>query len=299
MMYYLSGIKFGFKNSLYPYSTKVLLEYVLPYVVIIVCSEIVRYVFLAQNNRQVNIITFISFVLVDFLMAYNIFSINSLNSFMDAVGMTLFPSITANILYCYLSKNFGAIPNVIFKLGTTLYIYIISFVPSTPDSLVALFKLLLPLLIFSFIKMLYQKKQNVVLYKQSKYCNIIFITTVILMVLFVMLFSNQFKFGAIVIATDSMKDEISSGDVIVYERIDADDILAVGQIIVFEKDETLIIHRIVNIEFIDGELRYYTKGDNNEEEDNGYIKRENIIGYTDFKISYVGYPTLWLHEIFK
>ena len=153
--------------------------------------------------------------------------------------------------------------------------------------------------IYSFIKMLYQKKQNVVLYRQSKCSNIIFITTVILMISLMMLCSNQFKFGVIVIATDSMKEEISSGDVVIYERIDSDDVLEINQIIVFEKDNSLIIHRIVNMEFIDGELRYYTKGDNNEENDSGYITRNNIIGYTDFKISYVGYPTLWLHEIFK
>ena len=299
MIYYLSGLKFGFRQSLYPFSFKIILEYILPYTVIIVCSEIIRYIFLAQNNKQADIISFVSCVLVDFLMTYNLFSINNLNSFMDAVGLTLFPSITANVLFHYLSKNYGFVPNMIFRLATTLYIYIISFVPSTPDSLVALFKLLIPLLIYSFIKMLYQKKQNVVLYRQSKCSNIIFITTVILMISLMMLCSNQFKFGVIVIATDSMKEEISSGDVVIYERIDSDDVLEINQIIVFEKDNSLIIHRIVNMEFIDGELRYYTKGDNNEENDSGYITRNNIIGYTDFKISYVGYPTLWLHEIFK
>jgi signal peptidase len=121
----------------------------------------------------------------------------------------------------------------------------------------------------------------------------------IFMVCLVMIVSNKFRFGSIVIATPSMEGEINVGDMIIYERIDSDDVVSVGQVIVYEKDDIIIVHRVDEVEYIDGVLRYYTKGDANENRDSGYITRDNIIGITDFKVAYVGYPTLWLLELFE
>ena len=66
-----------------------------------------------------------------------------------------------------------------------------------------------------------------------------------------------------------------------------------------EKDNEKVIHRVIEIDYIDGKTRYYTKGDANEEKDDGYILDSQIIGLTNYKLSYLGYPTLWIHDIFK
>jgi hypothetical protein len=59
------------------------------------------------------------------------------------------------------------------------------------------------------------------------------------------------------------------------------------------------VHRVVRIENINGELRYYTQGDANDKEDLGYITEQEIVGITDVTIKYIGYPTLWVKDIFK
>jgi signal peptidase len=115
---------------------------------------------------------------------------------------------------------------------------------------------------------------------------------------FTLLISNQFKIGALVIATESMTGELNKGDFVIFEKIDQNDELEKGNIIVFEKNKNYIVHRIVEIENIDNEERYYTKGDANENMDEGYIVRSEIVGITHFKISYLGYPTLWLRDLF-
>jgi len=113
-----------------------------------------------------------------------------------------------------------------------------------------------------------------------------------------MLISCQFRFGALVIATDSMTGEINKGDVIIYEQYDDQEIRE-GQIIVFSQQTNKIIHRVVRIEEIGGEVRYYTKGDANYAEDPGYRTEADIVGLTDLKVAYIGYPTLWLHELLE
>ena len=172
---------------------------------------------------------------------------------------------------------------MIFRLIITIYIYIIPFLPSTPDSLMALAKLLIPLFILGFIRLLYEKKRKYAKeVKSTKSGNIIFAATICLMISLVMLISNQFRFGMVVIATDSMNDEIKSGDIVVFEKFTNDDIISIGQIIVFKKEDTLIIHRVVDIKHIDGVMQYYTKGDANEKNDDGFITKNDIVGYVNF-----------------
>ena len=47
------------------------------------------------------------------------------------------------------------------------------------------------------------------------------------------------------------------------------------------------------------EIRYYTKGDVNMQEDEGYRTRNDVIGKVKVRIPYIGYLTLWVNDIFE
>ena len=113
-----------------------------------------------------------------------------------------------------------------------------------------------------------------------------------------MLVSNQFKYGALVIATESMTGEINKGDVVIFESYE-DQTIQEGQVIVFEKNRSMIVHRVVDIKIINGSARYYTKGDVNEDMDMGYIVDADIVGLANYKLPFLGYPSLWLRSLFK
>ena len=119
----------------------------------------------------------------------------------------------------------------------------------------------------------------------------------ILMLSFVMLISNQFRVGALVIATESMTGELNKGDVAIFERYD-EQFIAEGQVIVFEKSKSMIVHRVVEIEHINDQIRYYTQGDANEDPDTGFITDAEIVGLVDYKIPFLGFPTIWMRSLF-
>ena len=119
--------------------------------------------------------------------------------------------------------------------------------------------------------------------------------TVVIMIGIVMLTSCQFRFGALVIATESMTGELNKGDAVIFEQYD-DQIIEEGQVIVFRKGQSRIVHRVVDIERVNGQNRYYTKGDMNGDLDAGYITDADIVGTAELKVPYVGYPTLWIRE---
>lgn len=274
-----------------------LLRTVIPAAVIIITSEIIRFVFLSQKNTFATVLSWFICVLAEIMIFSGASEIDNVNLFMDLVGLTLFPAICANIYYHYSSKSFGALPNICFRLIFTLYVYFVPKYTEIPDALHACIKILLPLGVLTLTKALFDKqKKNVSAAKGDKISLVGMLASGVVIVSIAMLISCQFRFGAIVIATGSMTGEINKGDVIIYERYD-DQTIKSGQVIVFLDDESKIVHRVVRIENISGEIRYYTKGDANTDEDQGYRTEADIVGLTDLKIAYVGYPTLWLHEL--
>jgi signal peptidase len=229
-------------------------------------------------------------------MSGGVSGIKSFEDFMSLTALTVFPAVIANLVYNYLSVRYGALPNIAYRLITTLYLYIIPFRPNMPDAILAFVNLITPIIIYVFIDTLYEKRRRYALKKKSTLGMLLSVISVIIAALFVMLVSCQFKYGAIVIATESMTGEINKGDAIIYESYDRGN-LEVGEVIVFEKDGVKVVHRIVSREKVAGEMRYYTKGDANNANDPGFIKGSDIRGRVLYKVPYIGYPTIYLREL--
>lgn len=295
---YLSGLKFGYVKNPYALRFEFLLRYALPMAVAIGACEYFRYVMRAQNDKWADALSYVSCVIAEALLYGNLAYLTTFNRFMDFVGIALFPAVMANLLFHYLSKRYGMFPNVVYRAVTMLYVYVIPYESGIPDSLLALFKLLIPILIFLFIDALYEKKRTYALVKKSKLSGVITVVLIAMMLPVIMLISNQFRFGLLVVATPSMTGELNKGDAAIYQRLDQQTI-EVGQVIVFEKGDSLIIHRVVDIQTINGTTRYYTKGDANEDLDVGFVCRSDIVGFVNHKIPYIGYPTIWMRSLFK
>lgn len=211
------------------------------------------------------------------------------------------PAVLSNCLYHYLSKRYGIYPNLAYRLITTLHAYLLPISPGISDSLLNLFRILIPIAIYFFIDALFEKKRRYALKKTKRSARIIsIILTILVLVIMigtVMIVSNQFRYGAYVIATESMTGELNKGDVAICERYE-DQTVQEGQVIVFEKNGSVVIHRVLDIKIINGITRYYTKGDANEDPDSGFVTESQIIGIVGYKLPYVGYPTLWMRSLF-
>ena len=302
MLCYLTVFKFGFYKNPYQLNLINFFKFFLPIAAIITFSEVIRYVFMAQNDKMASVFCYLSCVVADMLICSNLPSVTSMAKFMDLVAGAFFPAIISNLLYNYLSKRYGIYPNLVFRAITVLYAYTFSILPAISDAILGFINIIFPIAIYLFIDALYEKKRKYALGNVSVFRKTLSIglTTVVLIIMLgtVMLVSNQFTYGAYVIATESMTGEINKGDVALYKVLDDTPILE-GDVIAFEKDGTVIVHRVVDIKTINGVAQYYTKGDANEDMDAGFIYRSNVIGHVDNKIPYIGYPTLWIRNLFK
>ncbi len=90
------------------------------------------------------------------------------------------------------------------------------------------------------------------------------------------------------IVSRSMEDTINKNDIIVVKKVDKNEINE-NDIISFDNGNEIITHRIVDIENINGQTLYTTKGDNNRFADDEKISFEQIEGKYVFKLSKLGY----------
>ncbi len=298
-LYYLTGIRFDFIKNPYASSFGKSLLYVLCVAVSVIAMEIIRNVIIAQEDKLSTVLVTLSGILADVLISTKVVTAMNFNNFIDLTAMVLFPAVASNLFYNYVAKRYGALPNIVYRLPVLLYVYVIAVLPHMPDSLLAFARLLIPVFAYFFIDLLYgkRKKRATISHKWKWAAPVAFALSSFFMISVVMLISCQFRFGLIVIATESMTGEINKGDAVVYESYDGD-VIRSGDVIVYDKEGTRMVHRVVAIERINGQTRYYTKGDANEDNDEGYITDANVLGKVNFKLTGVGYPTLWLRSIF-
>ena len=296
--FYLMGLYFGYYKATVTLSLWSVINYIIPLTIIVVSSEILRTIFLSQKTKSTKWLTLIITVLIDMIIYTRAYDVTRLSDFLTVIGFILFASVSCNLLYNYISTRFGHKPIIIYRLITVLYMYIIPFIPDVFIFFRSFLRMIYPYFIYLILEYTYSKTNLATAYKDKRKSIISTTILVLFTVLIVMLISCKFKYGILVIGSESMTGAINKGDAIIYESYNNQKI-SEGQIIIYEKGNIQIVHRVVDIKNVNGEYRYYTKGDANEENDEGYVIQEQIVGLTKLRIMYLGYPSLWVKDIFS
>jgi len=104
------------------------------------------------------------------------------------------------------------------------------------------------------------------------------------------------KFPMIVL-TDSMYPEIESGDLIICNTAEAEEI-AEGDVISFYdpmgNGTSVVTHRVLEIVNENGEISFRTKGDNNNAEDQVLVPADSLIGIYQTRIPKVGHVAMFM-----
>lgn len=306
-IFYLMGLYFGFRQSKITLSIWSIINYIIPLTIIILSSEVIRNILLQQDvtirikSKKFNlsqILTYVAMILIDLAVYIDIYNLNNLNEFLTALGFVLFASLSSNLLYNYISVRHDAKGIIIYKLITTLYMYIIPIVPDVYIFFKSFFKMISPYIIYVIIERLYSKNDLFNSYNERKK-NIIGNTILfIVMTLLVMLISCKFYYGVLVVGSNSMMGSIDKGDIVIFEKYTNQNIQK-GQVIIFNYNGIQTIHRVSDVKIVNNEYRYYTKGDANKRQDDGYITNDEIYGLVNLKVKYLGYPTIWIRDMFN
>lgn len=301
LLYYLFGILIGFYRIDNYYNWYGVKTFLLPMLLIIILKEYLRYQMLnkSEGSNLLIVVTLILFLFMDISTAiyYENFS-SSYDTFMF-LALTFLPKISRNIACSYISTKLGYKPNIVWLLVVELYVYLIPIVPNPNEYILSIIRFVFPLIIMGKVYSLFDKlKDSEIVRNYKKENGLIFILPTLFVILVVYFTSGYFRYYAVAIGSGSMTPVINKGDVVIIENIeDSFDKIENGQVIAFKHDNVMVVHRIVNILEKEGKYYFYTKGDANKDVDNFSVYEEDIIGVVNFRIPYIGLPTVWVSEL--
>ena len=153
------------------------------------------------------------------------------------------------------------------------------------------------LLIFLFVSyeniIRISKKSRKEIESESPIKSLPIIFLVIILACFVI---GIFPYKPVAVTSNSMYPEFARGSVLIIKTYNQDEI-KLNDIIEYELNGNLIVHRVVGVEKEIFENYYITKGDNNPNVDLLPVAQSQIRGIVKFKIPYLGYPSVLFSEI--
>ena len=107
-------------------------------------------------------------------------------------------------------------------------------------------------------------------------------------VLFSLRFILNVESPVVIVELTSMLPTLEDGDMLLLQGAENKSAIAINEIIVFYNPRSTqperIVHRIINIQIIEGKVHYITKGDNNRIADQKPVPPENVIGVVISKL---------------
>lgn len=302
LVYYLSGIVFGFVETHY-LNYDGLTRFILPTISYIILREYFRYMSLckAGNNKLLIVIVILLFLLMDISESFYYINLTSDYNVFIYFAVFFLPALCNNIVFSYITTQMGYKPIIFFSLIVELYSYLLPIVPNSSEYIQALILFLLPVTLGYRAYKFLDKTKKVELerdYYKKRHSLKCLIPINLIVVVIVYFVSGYFSYWAIVIASGSMSNKINKGDIAIIHKIKGDyEELEVGQVLAYEYQGKIIVHRIVDKVNIDNTYYFSTKGDANADVDNIIIEEDMIVGVVNFKIPFIGLPTVWLNEL--
>lgn len=296
---YALGAFVGFLKNGYSQTPKNLIKNTFTPIFIIIFTEIFRYNVIRANKNKFRIIVAVTMLLTVLEIQMNL-STNIKWGFIEiyiAATTIILPCLAKNMMLSYLSYNIGYQPCLVYRLILEIYIYLVPYVPNFGDYLNSMFGLIMPMMVFSYTSSIIDEHQDGI--KQefiSKKSRIIETPIYLFIFVFIVLISRVFPIFMIGIGSESMTGSINKGDAVIAYKSIGEQKINENDVIVFETPGKILIHRVVEIEEIDGIKYYRTKGDANGTRDNIDVTIDKIQGKVKFRIPYLAIPSVTLTE---
>ena len=103
----------------------------------------------------------------------------------------------------------------------------------------------------------------------------------------------------LIVLTDSMYPEIESGDLIICHTIEAEEVKVKDVISFFDpagNGTSIVTHRVIEILNEDGQLKFRTRGDNNNTEDRDLVTADDLVGVYKTRIPGAGHIAMFMQS---
>ena len=293
------GFFVGFLRNAYSLTPNAILDNLFAPIIIIISTEILRYVIINANKdkKQVIILTTVFLILLELFITLKPLNYTDFAGLFRIVTATVLPIISKNVAISYLNYHAGYKSGLVYRLIMDIYMYIMPIVPDLGDYLNSMIGIGLPFIIYIYANRTINEYNNGI---ERTFGNKTFrwidIPAYLFLVVLICLISGFFPYFMIGIGSESMTPNINKGDAVIIHKVKKPSELKEGEVIAFRLKDKTIVHRLVKIEKVNGKTYYRTKGDANNSTDSVDLTFNSIRGKVVLDIPYIAYPTIYLTE---
>lgn len=299
-LYYGMGLFNGFLRNSFSLTLKNMFNNSVFVILTAIFSELFRYIIISSDRESKSnfLMVTIIMILFEYVNCFNIYHYNNLLEWLRFSSLFLLPTIVKNLSLSYLCKHGDMFPSLIYRLIMDSYVYFVPIFPNLSDFINAAFLIVLPF----YIYMSNSRIVNEHLYGREyefgetfKFWDVPLVSAFAVLVILISGVAPVYMVG---VASASMEPDIMTGDAVILKKVSDDDKFDIGEIIAFEKDGKLVVHRIVEILEDEGKYFYNTKGDNNNSSDGRFLEANEVDGVYLMKIPYIAKLSIWFNERF-
>lgn len=300
---YLLSFPIGYLKTSYSLKFINIIKNIFPIILIILLSEINRYCLVTKSKGFKFGIIFATILMcfIDIYFKIDILRSGNIQKIIECICGSIIPSVFKNILLTYITYNVGYKVPILYRLIFEVTDYIFPIFPGFGSYIQSILDIIFPFVLFIKFRNMFnkEKKINIDVRKNNIFSKISLVFSIIFMAIVVALNSGLFKYYSVAVGSNSMKKYINMGDVVIVKKYNQNQVekLKEGEILFFEKNGKLVLHRI--IEKMQNNNIYYfqTKGDNNAAKDEYIVNQHEVKGKIVMRIRYIGWPAVWLSEL--
>ncbi len=292
----LAGLVDGLGKSPYDHSLSGIAINIFSVGAVLVGREFFRSYIVNLLTREENFRVFVAVSLLMTVLAFPLQKYLDLKGYEDIVKFSaqyFLPEFSKNFLATYLVFLRGPVPSLIFLGTLEAFNWLSPVIPDLQWITAACVGILTPVFMFTSMQSMFDvesKQRRIGDVKKEGIAS--FIITILLSVGIVWFAVGVFPVYPSVVVTGSMEPMIYPGDVILVKKTTDIKEVQIGDVMLFERDNIKISHRVTQIITKDGVPNYRTKGDNNNAEDVELVSPQQIRGEVIKVVPNVGWPTL-------
>ncbi len=304
ILIYLAGLFVGFVYTTYSKSPLGMLRNISTCIILVLFIEVLREIVIKKGRyyRTIILLSPLVFTLLEVVTIINASLVTTRHIGLEMFLIVAVPCFCKNVLLTFVTYYSDKDNAIVYHLLMNLPTYFLPIFPAFSDYLsTTLVALQSTLTIIVALRVLYFRREKIEDAKKHKkldrYQKAFNCILIALLVVLIYLVSNLGRFTIIAIGSGSMNGTINKGDVVLLDKkvkhYDEGDIIA------FEQDGVVVVHRIVSVDKDDGIYSYKTKGDANNAMDMWTVKESSIVGHYLGRGLYIGWPTILLSEFLE
>ena len=296
------GFAIGYNKNAYSMELSSLIGNIISPIITIICIELIRYIYIENNKFSKQSIGFIIFSIIIFEICINtrLKDFDNIEFLFVSATTIILPIISKNLVLSYLTYNVGYRPALLYRLIMDISVFVLPVVPAFGDYLNSVVGILSPALLYIYVSRIIEEYYNGFEYNFSinkfHWTDIPYMAFLLMLIA---LISGKFQYTIMGVGSDSMHPYIDRGDAVLLNSSVNKNKLKTGDVIAFENDNKVVIHRLFEIKEEKDKTYYITKGDANNTTDDIEVTYSDIIGVVKFRIKYLAYPTVYLNDLFS